>query len=80
MSSCALAQAYRLLWIYVAIHELARTTHIKAHNRQWPADWHDAAVRIATGPTPLLVVGGEMDVDQVEAGAVPPPPVYIACL
>ena len=61
-------QAYRMLWIYVAVHELARDTPSKTHKRQWPQLWRLAAVRIAQGPTPLLVAGGEMDVDQVEAG------------
>ena len=61
-------QLYRMLWIYVAVHELARDTPSKTHKRQWPQLWRQAAVRIAQGPTPLLVAGGEMDVDQVEAG------------
>lgn len=62
------AQLYRLLWIYVAVHELARDTPSKTHKRQWPREWREAAIRIAQGPTPLLVAGGELDTEQVEAG------------
>lgn len=62
-------QLYRLLWIYVAVHELGGTGPGKSSKQHWTGDeWHEAAVAIAQGPTPLLVAGGELDIDQIEAG------------
>ena len=58
-------QLYRLLWIYVAVHGFASS---ETKSSKWPASWRTAAILIAQGPTPLLVAGGEMDVEQVEAG------------
>lgn len=57
-----------MLWIYIAVHGFAKSENTN-ERRQWPRS-RDACVAIAQGPTPLMVVGGEMDVDQVEAGKI----------
>lgn len=56
-----------MLWIYIAAHGFASSQR-GSSKQQWPGSWRNAAIMIAQGPTPLLVAGGEMDVDQIEAG------------
>lgn len=64
-------QLYRTLWMYVALYDLARTHPGKIGRTAWPVTWRQAAMNIAHDLTPLLVAGGEMDIEQVEAGAFP---------
>ena len=61
-------QLYRMLWIYIAIHDLGRANPSKGALKPWNPAYRSAAIKIAQELTPLLVAGGELDIDQVEAG------------
>lgn len=63
-----LLQLYRILWIYIAVYDLAKPNLGRSSKAAWPRAWRQAAITIANTLTPLLVAGGEMDIEQVEAG------------
>lgn len=60
-------QLYRVVWIYIAIHDLANSSPSKG-GKPWKPAYRRAAIKIAQELTPLLVAGGELDIDQVDAG------------
>ena len=57
-----------MLWIYIAIHDLGRASTSKGSSKSWNPAHRAAAIKIAQELTPLLVAGGELDIEQVEAG------------
>ena len=61
-------QLYRMLWIYIAIHDLGRASSSKGSSKPGNPAYRIAAIKIAQELTPLLVAGGELDIEQVEAG------------
>lgn len=61
-------QLYRLLWIYIAIHDLGRGNVGKGASKPWNPAYRTAAIKIAQELTPLLIAGGELDIEQVDAG------------
>ena len=63
-------QLYRMLWIYIAVHDLGRASAARGTSKAWNPAYRKAAIRIAQELTPLLVAGGELDIEQVEAGKI----------
>ncbi len=63
-------QLYRMLWIYIAVHDLGRANAARGTSKAWNPAYRKAAIRIAQELTPLLVAGGELDIEQVEAGKI----------
>ncbi len=61
-------QLYRLLWLYVALHDLAGIQVADPCASAWPLEWRNACVTIAQHLTPEVVVGGLVSAGQVEAG------------
>ena len=65
-------QMHRLVWVYITVHRFAEISriHAKAPINPWPPEWQEAARQIALFSTPLAVVGGEIDIEKVDAGAL----------
>ena len=66
--SCFCLQLYRVLWLYVACHDMTGLQDLGSLSRDWPIQWKKACITIAQSLTPAIIAGGGVQPGQVEAG------------